>query len=96
MTNDDLQNLDVEENVDSNESALELDVAIESPTACQRHITVTSAQRRNSGAMENGRGGSWVATTCSNALTAIMSSIFWRFLPLRSCIAWSRSAAAGM
>ena len=45
MTNDDLQNLDVEENVDSNESALELDVAIESPTACQRHITVTVARK---------------------------------------------------
>lgn len=45
MTNDDLQNLDVEENVDSNNSALELDVAIESPTACQRHITVTVARK---------------------------------------------------
>ena len=41
MTNDDSQNADISHDTDSDDAALQLDVAIESPTACQRHITVT-------------------------------------------------------
>ena len=43
MTNDDSQNSDVQQ--DADDTALKLDVAIESPTACQRHITVTVARK---------------------------------------------------
>ena len=43
MTNDDAQNSDVQQ--DADDTALKLDVAIESPTACQRHITVTVARK---------------------------------------------------
>ena len=43
MTNDDSQNSDVQPEADN--TALKLDVAIESPTACQRHITVTVARK---------------------------------------------------
>ena len=43
MTNDESQNSDVQP--DADDTALKLDVAIESPTACQRHITVTVARK---------------------------------------------------
>jgi trigger factor len=44
MTNDDLQSSDTQEDVESDDSTLHLDVAIASPSACQRHITVTVAR----------------------------------------------------
>ena len=44
MTNDDLQKSDVQEEVGPDTAALQLDVAIDSPSACQRHITVTVAR----------------------------------------------------